>query len=322
MTGGNLTITRTQFIDNTTDLTGLDGRGGAIHQGATDGSLTITDSSFMGDQAQAGGAIMTFGTVLIQRSTFNNNSAASGGALVLGASGTSAEILNSTFTGNDEGAIRNYGDTWILSRTFVNNTTDPTLINDGTLSIKNSILQRADGGNCNLPVGSAGFNIDSSNSCGFSATGDIVNTDPMLDVLQDNGGSTHTMKPQAGSPVIDSGDPTGCIDHLGAPLLVDQRGLPREVDGDLDGNARCDIGAVEREPNQPLSACDHSLDNSWRTLERVSLDLTEVIGPVTRGRSLGPEPEPSASGGRLDQLKDCPIQPREIQLACLGLPER
>jgi hypothetical protein len=36
-----------------------------------------------------------------------------------------------------------------------------------------------------------------------------------------------------------------CLDASGDPLLTDQRGKPRLVDGDGDGTATCDIGAVE-----------------------------------------------------------------------------
>jgi hypothetical protein len=49
----------------------------------------------------------------------------------------------------------------------------------------------------------------------------------------------------AGSPAIDGGNPGGCLDHLGAPLLQDQRGLLRLVDGNQDGTVQCDVGAVE-----------------------------------------------------------------------------
>jgi hypothetical protein len=51
------------------------------------------------------------------------------------------------------------------------------------------------------------------------------------------------------SPVIDAGDNAACP-------AVDQRGVARPIDGDGDGVAVCDIGAVEYEPvfviNLPL----------------------------------------------------------------------
>ena len=49
---------------------------------------------------------------------------------------------------------------------------------------------------------------------------------------------TLTHRPEAGSPVVDTGDEASCP-------AVDQRGLLRPRDGDADGHARCDRGAVE-----------------------------------------------------------------------------
>ena len=46
-------------------------------------------------------------------------------------------------------------------------------------------------------------------------------------------------------PAIDAGDPGGCRDSLGSLILKDQRDFARHVDGNNDGIARCDIGAVE-----------------------------------------------------------------------------
>jgi hypothetical protein len=41
------------------------------------------------------------------------------------------------------------------------------------------------------------------------------------------------------------GNAPACLDATGNPLPTDQRGQPRLVDGDGDGSAACDIGAVE-----------------------------------------------------------------------------
>ena len=75
--------------------------------------------------------------------------------------------------------------------------------------------------------------------------GNTLLADPKLSPLQNNGGLTQTHALLAGSPAIDAGKPNGCLDSSGALLQIDQRGLPRTTDGNGDGRAACDIGAVE-----------------------------------------------------------------------------
>ncbi len=103
--------------------------------------------------------------------------------------------------------------------------------------------------------------------------GDLIDVDPHLGPLADNGGPTLTHLPLPGSPAIDAacdggaatgdinlndilasmGYPTiepGALPLVGDGILIqrDQRDEPRPVDGDGDGEARYDIGAVEVAP--------------------------------------------------------------------------
>ena len=97
--------------------------------------------------------------------------------------------------------------------------------------------------NCALKLESQGFNLESTNECGFTAVGDQVNTDPLLGALQDNGGPAPTMLPAANSPAIDHGSAFG--------LTTDERGQVRPVDLASTSNSSAagadgsDIGAVE-----------------------------------------------------------------------------
>ena len=79
------------------------------------------------------------------------------------------------------------------------------ILNRGQAQFKNTIVA----GNTSTPAGncagtgtfaSAGFNLESANSCGFNAAGDLVNTDPHLGPLQNNGGPTPTQALLGGQP--------------------------------------------------------------------------------------------------------------------------
>ncbi|MDG2222074.1 MAG: Calx-beta domain-containing protein [Rubripirellula sp.] len=91
---------------------------------------------------------------------------------------------------------------------------------------------------------SAGSNLETGASCGLTDPTDIINTDPLLGPLQDNGGFvlTHGLIP--GSPAIDA---------AGGSIAVDARGLPRPVDGNGDSLVIADIGAFEAGSALPLA---------------------------------------------------------------------
>ena len=74
---------------------------------------------------------------------------------------------------------------------------------------------------------------------GYTGTGNI-DANPLLGPLADNGGFTQTHALGKGSPAIDAGDPA----PSNCPA-TDQRGFPRPIDGNGDGDPICDMGAYE-----------------------------------------------------------------------------
>src|SRR5215472_13855560 len=101
-----------------------------------------------------------------------------------------------------------------------------------TLNVKASLVATNTSGNCAGTITDQGFNLDSANTCGFSnANHDLVNTDPQLGALADNGGPTQTQALASTSPAIEQVPAAMCP-------TTDQRGVSRS-----HSNEACDMGA-------------------------------------------------------------------------------
>jgi parallel beta helix pectate lyase-like protein/VCBS repeat protein len=228
------------------------------------GTLTIENSIISGN---SGSGVSNGGTLTIENSTISGNT--NGG--VINFNGTLIE--NSTISGNTTnfigGGVLNYGTLTIKNSTISGNRADRGGgisnsqycyfgCSSGILTLNNSLIAGNQAtaapeiDNTSI-VNANNFNLFGVNgNAGVSGFGpgptDIVPSVPLAQILRplkNNGGPTQTLALVAGSPAIDAGDPGGCRDNSGALLQTDQRGFPRNVDGNNDGAARCDIGAVE-----------------------------------------------------------------------------
>lgn len=262
---GRLTLDRVDFVDNTSSF---EGGGLANLDGQT---VLIANGTFRGNLAAAfGGAIHNTGHLELTGVTLSGNAttdpSGEGGGLSQSPGpfgNASAELTNVTISGNTAGSRGEGGG--ILSDVVVGNSSKMTLTNvtvanntaptaggisapRGELTLKNTLVASNSGGNCrfgSLVLVSDSHNLDSAHSCGFrSSNRSLVDTDPLLGPLQNNGGPTFTQAlarfgPLAnGSPAIDTGTNSGCP-------ATDQRGVHRPIDGNGDNFASCDIGAYE-----------------------------------------------------------------------------
>ncbi|MBS3030751.1 MAG: M10 family metallopeptidase C-terminal domain-containing protein (plasmid) [Dolichospermum sp. DET50] len=246
--------------------------GGGIYNSG--GTLIATNSTISNNEGGVyGGGISTVsGSVTLINTTVSGNSAGNGGGIR--SNGTSVTLLNTTISGN---SARNGGGIYastngvfnLINSTVTKNTAISTEYGDGgggiyslsaTVNLKNTIV--AGNINSNAPdllssfLSSALFNGNNNNLIGSLAgakgtvgTGtDIVNPNPGLRPLQNNGGLTLTHALLPGSPAINAGNnnlipaDTEDLDGDGnrtEPIPYDQRGLTRLVGGGVD------IGAFE-----------------------------------------------------------------------------
>jgi hypothetical protein len=225
------------------------------------GTLTLNSSTVSGNSAFGrvdawGGGISSFGIVRINRSTVSGNTAgcgtigchAGGGGINNG--GGTLTINNSTVAGNhvyaaiaynEGGGILSSGVLWISNSTISGNSARQGGGIYGHGNLQNTLVADNSALNC-YGYMSAIFSLSSDNSCNLTGPGDKNNTNPKLGTLGYHGGPTQTIPLLSGSPAIDAGDPSGCIDSQGHRLTTDQRGLPRPDKEDTGG---CDMGAYE-----------------------------------------------------------------------------
>jgi hypothetical protein len=283
-TTGNLTIDQSVIRNNTTQSSGgaifqystvaavvtvthsliegnqsVQGTGGGIYASR---GLVVVNSVIRENQAptREGGGI-TFqsfsdnGTMRVDGSTIEGNRAVVGAGI--SAAGSTVEIVNTTVSGNVassySGGVQVSGEQTTLSlrnSTVVDNRRTSTVgpranglyvSSDAAANLSNVILFGNDGDNCGVGQGtitSLGHNLSGDNTCFLGEASDLPNTDPRLMPLSDYGGPTPTHALRPNSPAIDAGDNVNCP-------ATDQRGAARPFDGDGDGTASCDMGAVE-----------------------------------------------------------------------------
>jgi hypothetical protein len=226
--GGGILTVGTLNLSNSTISGNVATEGGAglrIFSGAT---VAVSGCAITGNQAPGygagGGGIETQGALMLTNSTISGNAAVQGSGGGVSVEDGLTTLLNDTIafntaSGSSGANLDVYGDTSVA-------TTKNTIISNPVTAP-----------NCRVAGGgtltSNGYNLESTNTCGFTGTGDITGTDPLLGALALNApGATETHAILAGSPAIDAADPA-----VFPP--TDQRGVKRPQ------GPRADIGAYE-----------------------------------------------------------------------------
>jgi uncharacterized repeat protein (TIGR01451 family) len=225
--------------------------------------MTIDNSTVSGNSAETfvsdgGGGITNFASLTVINSTVSGNSTNNIGGGIF-----NIRTLNLTHvTVVSNSALTEGGGIF--------NIKDVNSSYTGTTSITNTILAANSAGatanDCFLASGtlnSGGYNLVQAPdvSCLFFAIGDTTGTDPLLDILADNGGNTLTHALLSGSPTIDAVPLAQCA------LTTDQRGSPRPQGPD------CDIGAYESSGFPNLSLTKAVDDNIPEPGQRITYTL-------------------------------------------------
>jgi len=283
--GGGIFNRGTLTVSNSTVASNLAReQGGGIWN---DGTLTVSHSTIASNGASTGGGIYNSGTLTVSNSTVASNRAASGGGIY---NSRTVTVSNSTFAGNaaeanfgDGGGILNFGTLTVSNSTISGNAADlgGGIHNVGALTLNNSIVAAQNGGG-NI-VG------------GYDGSNNLIDVDPGLGPLADNGGQTQTMALLPGSPAINVGSNALAVDSNGDPLTFDQRGtgFPRIVGGVVD------IGAYEVQNSPPTVAADFAsvaADEGSPAMNSGTFDDAEGNATVTLAASIGTITQDNALG--------------------------
>ncbi len=207
--------------------------------------VTLVDVTLTGNKADFGGGIhyrsrydIAAEKLQMTNVTISDNQAQNtGGGLYVNYGYDAASVIeatnvtfanNSAVSGSGGNIYNNQSSTVRLSNTIVAGGTDSSGANNCA-------------GNPAANITSLGYNLDSGTTCGLTGTGDLQNTDPLLDPLADYGGDIPTHQLRSGSPALNR-IPHG-TNGCGTTIAADERGVSRPQ----PPGGSCDMGAFERE---------------------------------------------------------------------------
>jgi predicted outer membrane repeat protein len=210
LAGGDVTVLNSLFGENISETSG-----GAI---AAQGDVTITGSAFLGSDAPIGSLVDAGGSVTITNSSVFGQS---GGSVIRAGAGVS-----------------------LVYASIGQNEVDPdgAAVEAASLDSYGSLVVD-DTAACIVRTTTSSWSYDTDGSCGFTGQGDTsAGPDPEVeDAFFWHNTINPVLYPSLTSPLRDAIPGTEC--H--PTITDDQRDSARPIDGDDNGTAECDIGAVE-----------------------------------------------------------------------------
>ena len=247
----NVTIERIAMYANTADL-----GGGAVS--VTGGVVTLDQVDLYNNgTAGEGSAIRNATDLTISRSSVRGNldlQPLGQREALAGVGGGTTRVFNSTFSGNNGDALDvTDGTLQVENATLADNDARGIAfqkVAGRTLFVRNTILSGNGDGGCsaagagNATISTDGYNLSQSYGCAIEsgASNQIDASAPLSALIVDPTRWSAFHQPLVGSAAIDSGHPL--VGGLGC-LESDQLDIARALDGDGNGQARCDIGAIE-----------------------------------------------------------------------------
>lgn len=218
------------LIENNTNQ--VSGAGVAINSNGYFKNTSIINNTVTNvNPAWGGGGIYNVGNLILENCTVSSNTHPEKAGGIYHSQYGSLKLFNCTVVNNNSDEGGGIGN-------FSSSPTDTMITLCHTIVANNTAT---DGNDLYGLFGSLGYNLIEDVS-GASITGDetgnIYGTDPSLGVLTEFSPTVKSFPPLAGSPAIDAGNNLTC-------QLTDQRGIYRPQDGDENGNAVADIGAIE-----------------------------------------------------------------------------